>query len=106
MFARVTVYELPGDRMDEAVESFRSAFDRIKTLDGFSDGYFLVCADEDRATAFTLWETHAAMAGSRVTASRVRTEAARAVDGCVVSAHEYEVAIEAAADPAGASRYA
>jgi len=105
MFARVTVYELPGDRMDEAVESFRFAFDQITRLDGFCDGYFLVCADEDRATAFTRWETRAAMEASRVTASRVRTDAARSVDGCVVSAHEYEVAIDRAADRAGAARY-
>src|SRR5215213_8390409 len=98
MFARVTVYELPGDRMEEAAASFRAALDRIRTLDGFNDGYFLVSPDEDRASAVTLWETHAAMEASRVTASRVRTEAARSVGGCVVSAHEYQVAVEAAAE--------
>ena len=104
MFARVTVYELPGDRIDEAVESFHAAFDQIMTLGGFRDGYFLVAPDEDLATAITLWETRAAMEASRVTASRVRTNAARSVDGCVVSAHEYEVAIDGAALRAAAAR--
>ena len=104
MFARVTVYELPGDRIDEAAESFQTAFNEIAGLDGFREGFFLVCADDDRATAVTLWETRNAMEASRVTASRVRTDAARSVEGSVLSAQEYDVAIHAVADRAGASR--
>jgi hypothetical protein len=44
------------------------------------------------------------MEASRVTASRVRTDAARSVEGSVLSAQEYDVAIHAVADRAGASR--
>lgn len=102
MHARISVYELPGDRIGEATESFRAALDEIATLDGFREGFFLVCPDEDRATALTVWESHDAMEASRVTASRVRTEAARSVDGCVISAQEYDVAIHTVGDRAGA----
>ena len=103
MFARLTVYDVPGDRMEEAAESFRSAFDHIAGLEGFREGFFLVCGDDDRATTMTLWETRAAMEASRVTATRLRTDAVHEVDGSVVSAQEYEVAIHAVAERAGAS---
>jgi heme-degrading monooxygenase HmoA len=93
MFARVSVYELPEDRADDAAERFREALEEISRLDGFEEGYFLVDPESGRATATVMWSSRAAMAASRVTGSRLRTEAARAVDGVVVSAQEYEVAV-------------
>ncbi len=98
MFARVSIYELPGERMDEAVESFRSAFDQIRTLDGFSEGFFFVSPEDDRAKAVTVWETWAAMEASRVTASRLRADAARLVEGSVVSVNDYEIALHVVGD--------
>jgi heme-degrading monooxygenase HmoA len=98
MVARVSIYELPGERVDEAVESFRSAFDQIKALEGFSEGFFLVCPEDDRAKAVTFWESRAAMDASRVTASRLRADAARTVEGSVVSVNDYEIALHVVGD--------
>ena len=95
MFARVSVYELPEERMDDAVKRFRKALEEIGQFEGFEDGYFMVSPESGRANATTVWTTRAAMAASRVTASRLRSEAARSVDGAVVSAIEYEVAVHA-----------
>ncbi len=93
MFARVSVYEIAGGRMDDAVESFRSALEEIRSLDGFSEAFFIVSGEDDRATAMTLWTSRGALEASRTAASRLRTNAARSVDSAVVSAHEYEVAV-------------
>ena len=97
MYARVSVYELPEERMDDAVERFREALEEISRCEGFEDGWFMIAPESGRANATTVWTTRAAMAASRVTASRLRSEAARAVDGAVVSATEYEIAAHARA---------
>jgi heme-degrading monooxygenase HmoA len=93
MVARVSRYELPGDRADDAVTRFGEAFEQITQLDGFRDGYLLVDRESDCATTITIWSSVAAMEASRVTATRLRTEAAQAADGVVTSSQEFEVAI-------------
>ena len=93
MFARVSVYEIAGERMDEAVAGFRSAFEEISGLDGFSDAFFLVSDEDDRATTMTVWTSRGALEASRTAGSRLRSTAARAVDGSGVSALEYNIAL-------------
>ena len=93
MFARVSRYEIPGDRVDDAVTRFREALEQITELGGFQEGYLLVNRESDCATTITFWNSVAAMETSRVTASRLRTEAAQAADGVVTSSQEFEVAI-------------
>ncbi len=93
MFARVSVYEIADDRMDEAVTNFGTALEEIRTMDGFNEAFFVVCREDDRATALTLWSSREALEASRIAASRIRSDAARSVDGSVVSAQEYVVAV-------------
>lgn len=62
-------------------------------MEGLRDAYFLVSGDSDRAAALTLWHTHDAMAASRVTASRLRSDAVRDVDGSIVSVEEFQIAV-------------
>ena len=93
MFARVSVYEIPAARLDEALEQFRAALDEISGLDGFHEAFFFLAPDDDRATATTLWTSRNAMEASRSAARGLRTKAAHAVGGGVVSAIEYEVGL-------------
>jgi len=93
MFARVSVYEIPADRMDDAVQAFREAFEQIRTLEGFSEAFFFLAPEDDRATATTLWTSRRALEASRSAGSNLRTRAARSVDGGVVSAIEYEIGL-------------
>ena len=72
---------------------FEPAVDRLKDLDGFVDGYFLVERDGLHAITMTLWESVDAMERSRVSAARVRTEAAHEVDAAVTSTYELEVGV-------------
>jgi heme-degrading monooxygenase HmoA len=94
MFARVSIYDIPQDRREEARANFNSAVARIRETEGLASAQFLLGCDSDRAVTVTFWETHAAMAASRVAASRLRSEAASSVGGDVVSVEEFEVVPE------------
>jgi heme-degrading monooxygenase HmoA len=94
MFARVSRYEIPAERIDDAVASFRAALEQITSLGGFEGGYVLVDRGSDSAMTVVFWDSVATLEGSRVTASRLRTEAAHAADGGVTSSQEFEVAFQ------------
>lgn len=92
MFARVARYEIPAERIGEANGIFQEAIDQIRGMTGLAEAYLLVSPDSARVLTMTLWESQAAAEASRVTASRLRSEAAGSLGGSVVSAEEYEVA--------------
>ena len=92
-FARVSVYSIPAARMEEALVEFRAALAQISECDGFSEAFFFVAPEDDRATATTLWTSRGALEASRAAASNLRTQAAHAVDGSVVTSIEYEVGL-------------
>ena len=94
MHARISTYDLPEEHRSEGVRAFREALEAIAECPGFTDGYYLVSCDGERAMTLTLWDTRATMEASRVKASRVRSEAAGKTDGGVVSSEEFEVAVE------------
>ena len=93
MYARVSIYDIPGERAHEAVASFRDALEAIGAARGFEEAYFFISRDANRGLALTFWEDHDGMAASHVAATRLRGEAVRAVDGDVVLVDEYEVAL-------------
>ena len=94
MFVRLSRYEIPADRVDDAVSSFRDALEQITDLGGFQEGYLLVNPESDCAATITFWDSFAALESSSVSASRLRTEAARAADGGVTSSQDFEVAFQ------------
>jgi heme-degrading monooxygenase HmoA len=98
MFARISRYEIPTDRLDEATASFRAAGDGLRELEGFLDGYLLVDSDSGDLVTITFWRTRANAEASRSRAARLRQEAVRAVEGSVQSVVEYEVVTEFGAD--------
>lgn len=98
MFARLSTYEIPEDRVPEATRSFADALEQIASCRGLCEAYFLVSGDSDRGVALTLWDDHDSMSAARVLASRLRSEAVRTVDGAVVSVDEFEVAVHIRGD--------
>ena len=93
MFARVTTYELEEGRATESIAAFEPAIERIRTLDGLVEAYFLVERDGRCAITMTLWESADAMERSRVAASSARTEAAREAGAEIASTYELEVGV-------------
>ena len=89
MFARLSVYDVPQDAREEADARFREALALIGQSEGFVEAYYLFASESEKAATFTVWETYEAMIASRVAASRIRSDAARAAGGEVVSVEEF-----------------
>ncbi|MEP6908997.1 MAG: antibiotic biosynthesis monooxygenase [Actinomycetota bacterium] len=94
MFARVARYEVPPERMDEAVKAFQEAATEIEGLEGLKGGSVLVDAEDGVIMSMTFWETRTAMLDSEVKAAGLRRQAAKQVDGNVVSVHCLDVVSE------------
>jgi heme-degrading monooxygenase HmoA len=98
MFARVATYEIPAEQVSNAAGSFQQAIDEIQAMKGVTGTYLLISHESGRVMTLTFWEDRVAMEASRVRATLLRAEAARSLEGSVVSADEYEIA--AAHEPA------
>ena len=98
MFARISRYEIPTDRLDDAVEAFRAAGGGLSRLDGLVQGYLLVESESGDVVTTTFWRTRADAENSRSRASRLRQDAVRAVEGAVQSVVEYEVVTDFSTD--------
>ena len=79
--------------MDAAVQGFEAALDQISALDEFREGFFFVAPEEGRAAAPTLRRSRHALEASRPAASNLRTKAALAADGGVISATQYQLGV-------------
>ncbi|MGE5691772.1 MAG: antibiotic biosynthesis monooxygenase family protein [Pseudomonadota bacterium] len=94
MFARLATYDVPEGTEEEARAAFRDAIARIRECRGLRDAFVLLGTESGRTVTITLWEDRAAMADSRVVASRLRSEAVASLGGDIVSVDEYEVVEE------------
>ena len=94
MFARLARYEVPPERMDEAIDAFRAAVNDITGLQGLKGGSVLTDAEDGVIISMTFWDTRTAMEDSEVQAAALRREAASQVDGTVVSVHCLDVVAE------------
>ena len=101
MLARVARYEVPSDRIDDAVESFGQASSQVEQLEGFAGGFLFVDHEDGRTMTLTLWESTAALENSERSAGKLRREAASSVGGSVLSVETFEVARELAIRPSG-----
>ena len=97
MFARVARYEVAPERMEEAVEVFREALTEIEGLEGLKGGSVLTDADDGVIMSMTFWESRATMESSEVKAAGLRQQAAKQVDGIVVSVHCLDVVAQTGA---------
>jgi heme-degrading monooxygenase HmoA len=97
MFARVARYEVKPERMDEAVEAFREALTEISGLEGLKGGSVLTDSEDGVIMSMTFWESRKAMEDSEVQAAGLRRQAAKQVDGSVVSVHCLDVIAEVGA---------
>jgi heme-degrading monooxygenase HmoA len=94
MFARVARYDVEPDRTGEAIEAFREAVTQLEGENGLKGGYVLADWEDGVIVSMTLWENRVAMDESESKAASLRQDAAKAVDGNVVSVHNLNVALE------------
>lgn len=92
MLARVSTYEIPLERLDAAVEAFGHAIGQIREAAGLHAAYVLVNDVTGRTLTMTFWDNRASMEASRVSASILRSDATRSLEGVTLSTEEFEVA--------------
>ncbi len=93
MFARVSTYEGPPDRMQEGISHARERIlPAVRNIAGFSGVLFLADRETGKALSITLWESEQAMRDSEE-ASRLRSESAEAGGETIAGVERYEVPI-------------
>jgi heme-degrading monooxygenase HmoA len=94
VFARVARYEVDADRTQEAIDAFHDAVAQLEGTPGLEGGYVFVDYDGGAIMSMTLWENRTALDESERKASGLRQDAAKRVDGRIVSVQSLDVAIE------------
>lgn len=95
MWARVSKFQIPKDRIDEDISESRTTIsEAIRTIPGSAGVYYLVDRERGETLAVTLWETEQAMRASEKEASRIREESTTDIGGKILSVERYEVALQ------------
>ena len=93
MHARATTLRVGQETSDAAVDQYREALAKFRSMDGNRGAFLLVDQTAGRGVGVTLWESEEAMAKSREQAEQLRQRAAEQAQGEIESVVEYEVAV-------------
>lgn len=96
MFARVTISQASPDLSPEDRDSMTNfileqVIPAARRMDGFKGGYWLADPGTGKGITITLWETEEAERASQAAATRIRQEAASALDLEMKGIEVYEV---------------
>lgn len=96
MWARVSRFKGPVDRVDEDILDSKRRAGEVASIPGSRGIYYLVDRETGDAMALTLWESEQALRASEEQADRIRKESASQVGAEIVEVRRFEVAIEPA----------
>lgn len=97
MWARVSRFAEPKDRIDEDIEDSRRLITELLSKTTGNKGvYYLVDRTKGQTMAITLWESEEAMRASEQEAARIRQESTQRLGGEILGVDHYEVAIQPA----------
>lgn len=91
MFARVSRYEVPAERLQEDLEGAQATARRVEAMPGSLGIYYLVDREAGRTMSITLWQDEAAMKASEESADSLRAETTSAVAARITGVERYEV---------------
>ncbi|WP_460870821.1 hypothetical protein [Parafrigoribacterium mesophilum] len=92
MFARVSTYKTEPDSI---VAPTGDVVKRVLEIPGCLGIYYLNGRETDKALSITLWDTEDAMAASKESANRVRSETSAAQHTEILEVEEFEVTTNA-----------
>lgn len=96
MYARVSRYEVPVDKLDEDVRGAAETQKKVAEMPGSHGLYYLVDRDTGKTMSITLWDDEQAMDDSETSASQLRDETSSAAGARVVAIERYEVVTQPA----------
>ena len=101
MYARVSQYEVPAERLAEDIRGADETERKVEAMPGSLGLYYLVDAKTGRTMSITLWESEQAMRESDEPASRLREETSSASSAKIVSIDRFEVVAQPTKVPGG-----
>lgn len=101
MYARVSRYEVPIQRLDEDVRGADDTQKKVAEMPGSLGLFYLVDRDSGRTMSITLWESEQAMRESEEPANNLRGQTTSASSARVVGIERYEVVTQPAMVMAG-----
>ena len=105
MYARVTTIQGSPDKMDDATRHLQEqTLPQLRQMEGFKGFVSLGDRNSGKVLGVAFWESEEALRATEQAASSVRSGAAEATGGTVLSVEEYEVLVNEApsAGPLGA----
>ena len=94
MYARLTTFEVPSDRLDEATRyAQEQILPQLWQMDGFKGTFLIGDRQSGRLRGTFLWESEEALRDSAEAVSGLRSSLAEDIGGEVVSVEEYEVSL-------------
>lgn len=104
MYARVSRYEVPMDRIEDDVRGVEETQRKVSEMPGSGGLFYLVDRQSGKTMSVTLWEDERAMWQSEEAASQLRDETTAASSAKLVSVERYEVATQPAMVGSGSTR--
>ena len=92
-YARVSTYEIPTERIDEAGPAFEEATRQLQGMEGIKEAMYLIDRTGGKALTLTIWDSHEAMLASEKMAKEVRERGASSGGGAVKTVDRYEIAL-------------
>jgi heme-degrading monooxygenase HmoA len=102
MYARVSRYEVPADKLDEDIRGADETQQKVADMQGSRGLFYLVDRASGKTMSITLWDDEAAMRDSEADASKLRDETTSASSATITEIERYEVVTQPANVPAGA----
>ena len=105
MYARVTTIQGSPDKMDDATHHLQEqTLPQLRQMDGFEGFVSLGDRNSGKVIGVAFWESEEALRATEQAVSSVRSGAAEATGGTVLSVEQYEVLVNEApsAGPLGA----
>lgn len=96
MYARVSRYEVPTDRLEEDIRGAEATERRVAAMPGALGLYYLVDRQSGRTMSITLWDSEQAMHDSEMEASQLRNKTSGAVAATITGIERYEVVAQPA----------
>ena len=92
MFARLTRFQGPPDRLEEGIFLLHEqVIPRARLRTGQVSGYWLLDRESGQGVVVSLWETEAAMRASDAAAEQLRQAVVDHIGGTVLSVEQFEV---------------
>jgi heme-degrading monooxygenase HmoA len=96
MWARVSRFKGPVDRVDEDIRDSKDRVRELAGIPGSRGAYYLVDRESGETMAVTLWESEQTLRESEEAADRIRQEGVREVGGEIIDVKRFEVVVEPA----------